>query len=78
MNKYNPLLHYLKYHDGRYVKLSFKEVEKIISGKLPPSASLYREWWANGGHMHANAWLEAEWRVEQVKLGEYVEFAKNK
>jgi hypothetical protein len=52
------------------------EIERIISDKLPQSASKYREWWANGGHIQANAWLDAGWKVEYVVLGEYVEFVK--
>lgn len=76
MSKYHPLNEYLSSIDGNYLKSSYKQVEKIISDKLPPSAFKYREWWANGGHIQANAWLEANWKVKRVILGEYVEFVK--
>lgn len=58
------------------MKLTFEEVENIISDKLPPSASKYSESWANGWACQADAWLDAEWKVDKVVLGEYVEFVK--
>lgn len=76
MRKYKPLYNYLKSNEGTYIKLNFEDIERIISDKLPTSASKYRAWWANGGHIQANAWLEAGWKVQSVVLGEYVEFVK--
>jgi hypothetical protein len=76
MNKYDPLFNYLKNKTSNHLKLTFTEIENIISNKLPMSALKYREWWANGGHIQANAWLDANWKVERVVLGEYVEFIK--
>ena len=76
MGKYQPLCEYLTRYDNDRLKLSFEEVERIISDKLPPSASKYSEWWANGGYVQADAWLDAEWKVDKVELGEYVEFVK--
>jgi hypothetical protein len=76
MSKYSPLFTYLKNHDGNHVKLTFDQIETIISDKLPKSASKYREFWSNGGHSHAGAWMDANWKVEHVVLGEYIEFEK--
>jgi FAD synthase len=77
MNKYDPLYHFLKKDNGSHVKVTFKEIEKIRNDQLPISASKYREWWANGGHIQANAWLEAGYKVDKVSLGSCVEFVKN-
>jgi hypothetical protein len=52
------------------------DIGGIISDKLPSSAYKYIAWWANGGHIQANAWLDAGWKVQYVKLGEHVEFIK--
>jgi len=76
MDKYQPQYDYLISCDKDNLQLSFEEVEKVISDKLPSSASKYREWWANGGHVQANAWLDAGWKVDKVELGEYVGFVK--
>jgi len=49
------------------VAMSFGRVEEIIGGALPPSSD-QRQWWANSDHVQAQAWLAAEFRVEQVDL----------
>jgi hypothetical protein len=76
MNKYQPLNKFLCNYKENYIKLTFTSIEDIISSKLPVSASKYRAWWANGGHVQANSWLEANWKVNNVLLGEYVEFIR--
>jgi hypothetical protein len=55
INKYDQLCNFLIKNNSNLVKLSFTEIEKVISNQLPVSASKYREWWANGGHIQANA-----------------------
>jgi hypothetical protein len=45
--------------------------------QFPPSAYKYRAWWGNGGHSQANAWLNAGWRVDKIKLRDSILFAKN-
>ncbi|MEH7883786.1 hypothetical protein V7654_05605 [Bacillus sp. JJ1609] len=77
MYKYTPLYNFLMSQEQDRIKLTFAEVERIISDQLPASAFKYKAWWANGGHIQANAWLEAKYTVEDVKLGEYVEFVKS-
>ena len=42
MIKYNPLFNYLNGNEGTYIKLNFEDIERIISNKLPTSASKYR------------------------------------
>jgi hypothetical protein len=74
--KYYPLEEYLMSQDSSRVKLSFEDIEKIIGDSLPPSASKYRPWWANGGHVQTYAWLRAGWKVEEVSLDDYVVFVK--
>jgi hypothetical protein len=76
MNKYRQLEVYLANRMGTYAKLSFDEIEQVIGDSLPKSAYKYQAWWANGGHEHANSWLNSGWRVEQVKFGEWVEFVR--
>lgn len=74
--KYDPLKDFLKNCSDSRVQLTYKKIEEIIEKPLPDSAYKYREWWANGGHSQADAWLEAGWKVDHVGLGEYVVFIK--
>lgn len=70
MSRYGPLAHYLKRAASNSVPMTFKDVEKVIGRKLPPSAYRHRPWWANEarGHSHAKAWLEAGYETEQVDM----------
>lgn len=74
--KYKLIKDYLKNCKSDSVKLSYKEIEKIIEMSLPNSAYKYDAWWANGGHSQADAWLGAGWRVNEVNLGNYIVFKK--
>jgi hypothetical protein len=59
--------------------MTFQQVESIIGGPLPASARRHRPWWANDatGHAHANAWLRAGYRTEQVDMeGEKLVFVR--
>ena len=69
--KYTPLEHYLRDlpANQKEVALSFEQIERIISAKLPPSAYEYQAWWANekeGNHVNTRAWANAGWKVESV------------
>ena len=66
MKKYRVLYDYLKVQDSSTIVLSFEEIEELIYNKLPRSAFLYRQWWANGGHVQANAWMNAGYLVKKV------------
>src|SRR6185437_12155611 len=71
MSKYEPLGAFLKAKSAGEVKLSFREIEKILGAKLPPSAYQHRPWWANEarGHVHAKAWLDAGYETADVDMG---------
>lgn len=75
--KYEPLKDYLMNCKSDNVKLSYQDIEKIIEKPLPNSAYKHREWWAKGGHSHADAWLDAGWKVKEVNFGKYIIFEKN-
>lgn len=74
--KYEPLKNYLRNCSNDTIELSYKSIETIIENVLPDSAYKYREWWANGGHAHTYAWLEAGFKVDSVKIGHSVIFVK--
>ena len=77
--KYDPLGHYLRQQTQRRVPMTFRQVESVIGGPLPASARKHRPWWANDatGHAHANAWLAAGYRTEQVDMaGENLVFVR--
>ena len=61
--------------------LSFKEVEEILDNSLPPSVDNHRHCWGNnnssGAHSHAQAWIEAGWKVDTAYMKEeWVRFVR--
>jgi len=68
--KYSPLNMYLirraKYADQ--ATLSFAKIEGIISDNLPFAAIRDENWWTNTNSVHAKAWLNAGWKVEEANL----------
>jgi hypothetical protein len=77
--KYKPLERYLSSLAGRTSSLTFTQCVGVIGDKLPPSAFLYRHWWANDvRHVHAIAWLTSGWQVQSVNLAlQGVVFVRN-
>jgi hypothetical protein len=75
--KYLPLADHLQSlvdHQGLLV-MTIDGIGRIVGG-LPGSAYKHREWWANGSHSQAAAWIAAGWRVTEVDLrGQRVTFA---
>ncbi|ESL02563.1 toxin-antitoxin system, antitoxin component, ribbon-helix-helix domain protein [Catonella morbi ATCC 51271] len=69
MGKYDPLNQFLVSSEKDFVRLTFSEIENLLGQTLPHSAYTYKEWWANGGHSQAYAWLDAGYKVEEVNLG---------
>ncbi len=69
-SRYAPLAIWLQQQEADRVTRTFKEVETIISGELPPSAYNNRSWWANDGvgHVQSKQWLEVDWRVSSVNM----------
>lgn len=74
--KYYPLEKYLSEIEAKKLQLSFAEIESILGFALPSSAYKYSEWWSNGSHTHANAWLNSDRTVSEYKLGDYVVFTR--
>jgi hypothetical protein len=74
--KYQKLLDYFMKQGTTRLELSFSEIENILDFQLPNSAYRYPAWWANGGHVQAYAWLNAGWKVGNIKLGKSVLFVK--
>lgn len=77
--KYAPLFDFLREQTDRLVTIKFEEIEKIIGNKLPASAYKHKAWWGNtrsGTYVQSAAWLEANFRVEDVFFGEVVVFQK--
>ena len=75
--KYNSLKNYLNKSKSNKITFSYKEIENIINDSLPKSAHKYRAWWANGGHIQAESWMKAGWKVIDVKLNQYITFKNN-
>jgi hypothetical protein len=70
MSKYEPLHKFLTQQTTAELPMTFGEVEQIIGSKLPASAYRHRPWWANeaASHVHAKAWLSADYQTEQVDM----------
>jgi hypothetical protein len=71
--KYTPLEKYLSElpESTREMTLTFEQIEKILAGKLPPSAYEDRRWWdheTEGNHRNTRSWFNAGWRVESLDV----------
>lgn len=76
--KYEAFTTYLNSSGQEKIHLSFSQVETILGFKLGRSPRNHRAWWANGGHSHANAWMDAGYKVEAVNLvDEWAVFRKD-
>ncbi len=80
--KYDGLRRHLRFRSAftDMVKLSFAKLDGIIGDNLPMSAFRDEKWWSNSPiSVHAKAWLDAGWEIEEVNLKEgYVVFRKVK
>lgn len=67
-DKYIKLKHYLRKSNMQMIKLTFKDIEKILGFPLPASAHKHSEsWWSNNGdHSQAIAWLDAGYETDFV------------
>lgn len=85
MSKYDPLYRFLQdiqVNVGEKT-ITFSEMERILGFKLPKSAYVYRQWWANSTspqqHPHAQSWLAAGWTVDTVnQQDKWVRFRRGK
>ena len=66
--KYEPLTAYLRESGEKRIQLTFAYLDDILSFRLGKSPRNHRAWWANGGHDHASAWMDAGYKVEAVNL----------
>jgi hypothetical protein len=69
-SKYAPLQRQLERTPGQRLRLTFAEIEATLGFKLPRSAQVYPQWWANvgGSHVQAGAWMGAGWRTCEVDV----------
>ena len=84
MSKYDTLYDFLKHipQDIEERTMTFDEIENILGFKLPKSAYVYREWWANPTspqqHPYAQSWLAAGWKVDTVnQQDKWIRFQRN-
>lgn len=53
------------------VKLTFARIDGLIGSNLPMAAYRDPAWWSNvSSSVHAKAWLDAGWEVQEVNLKE--------
>lgn len=71
MSQYDKLGEHLGAQPLSRLRLSFKQVEKILGFDLPNSAYRYPAWWANNPEpgRHANVWISAGWQTKDLDLG---------
>jgi len=73
VSKYYGLENHLKFRAAftGLVKLSFARIDGLIGSNLPISAFRDEAWWSNSSSsVHAKAWLNAGWEVQEVNLKE--------
>lgn len=79
MTKYAPLKTHLTAAGLSQIPMSFKDIEVIISDRLPASARKHRAWWSNNpsNSVITNSWLAAGYKTADVNLeAESVVFVK--
>jgi len=69
-NKFELLRNYLKFRASftNRITLSFAKIEGIISDNLPFAAIRDENWWTNTNSVHAKAWLNTGWKIENINL----------
>ena len=72
MGKYTPLKSFLLERHTDEVPMTFKEIETLIGGELPPVAFRHRAWWSNNAsnNVMTRAWLEAGYKTEKVDMAD--------
>lgn len=63
--KYAALGDYLDAQTDNEIDLSFEQIEEILRGCLPESASIYDAWWSNSpvAGRHNDVWLSRGWET---------------
>ena len=69
--KYGPLFNHLHGSQKSSIRLTFRQIERMLGTSLPGSARRYSAWWANDGtsHSHARSWISAGFKTREVDLG---------
>ncbi len=77
-SKYASFSEFLSSYNGDSLRISFKEIEKIINSKLPNTAYVHDEWWANTYYQpFMKAILKSGWKQRKIeRFIEFVEFEK--
>ncbi|MGO9391690.1 DUF7662 domain-containing protein [Rhodoblastus sp.] len=79
MSKYSALRDHLQKQHLSTFELTFKEIEEIIEGSLPASASR-PQWWANvagpSSHVQREAWRAAGYDAFLISGRNRVKFQK--
>jgi hypothetical protein len=72
MGKYSPLKSFLIERHTEEIPMTFKEIEVLIGGELPPVAFKHRAWWSNNpsNNVMTRAWLEAGYKTEKVDMAD--------
>ena len=76
MLKYANFSDFLRNKKEDYLRCSFKDIEKIIEGKLPSSAYKFEVWWSNSdSHPLMKRVLREGWNQKNIEMFiEYVDF----
>ena len=77
-SKYTPFEIFLSGYTEEYLRISFKEIEKIIGVSLPKTAYLHENWWANTIYQpFMKIILRSGWRQKNIEMFiEFVEFER--
>ncbi len=69
-SKYDPLSKHLESLGASAWHTTFREIERILSFRLPASARNHRSWWHNNtiGHPQAPAWMDIGWKTTDVDM----------
>lgn len=80
MAKYDPLRQHLRRQKAARYEMTFRDIERVLTGLLPKSAQR-PEWWANEvspdtRHVQCRAWLDAGYNAVLIKGAECVRFER--
>lgn len=75
--KFQELMNYFKIQTLSSITLTYADIERICGFTLCESAYKYEEYWgASKTHTVTRAWLENGYKVNDVKIGKYINFIK--
>lgn len=75
MADWTALARYLEDSARQRVRLTWGQLDDIVGGQIPSSASNHRAWWS-GERTHVRSWTDAGYRVGDLRLGREVTFIK--